>query len=154
MEAGGKTSASSLLKNWIGKPPSEPTANYSREFAKLSRDHNILLLLISCVNHKHFQALAVSICFPSFSLGPSALCWLDICQGHGTLLHSCLHHCWPMRSRWLLSVKDARGFLLASCNIKNIVAWTPSQGEQAELHSAQRKSLFPWRGSQQLLLCV
>lgn len=31
------------------------------------------------------------------------------------------HHCWPLPggSRWLLSVKDARSFLLAFCNIRN-----------------------------------
>ena len=43
-------------------------------FAKLSRDHNFLLPLICCINHDHFQALAISSCFPSFFLAPFALC--------------------------------------------------------------------------------
>lgn len=59
--------------------------------------------------------------------------------------------CWPLPggSRQLLSVKDGLSFPLVFCDIRNLLAWNPSQGEQAELRSsgkaAQRKSLFPWR---------
>lgn len=96
--------------------------------------------------------LSCSFCFVLAAHLSRVICYSSM----GLCFTAAWHHCWPLPrgSRWLLSVKDARSFLLAFCNIKNTVAWRPSQGEQAELHSAQRKSLFPWRGSQQLLLCM
>lgn len=135
-------------------------------FVKLSRDHNFLLLLICCINRDHFQALAFfqplslllscSFCFVLAAHLSRVICYPSM----GLCSTAASHHCWPLPgwSRQLLLVKAALSFPLVFCNIENTVAWSPSQGEQAEVCSAgkvaQRKSLFPWRARQQLLLCI
>lgn len=85
-------------------------------------------------NHQHFQALAVSSCFPS-CLAPFALCWLHICQGlicyssMGLCFTAAWHHCWPLpggagdSSQWRM--------LGASC-------W-PSATSKPLLHGAQAR---------------
>lgn len=161
-----KSPASSQLENRFGKPPPEPTANDSRGICKAFQGSQLFVavnllhksrpLPSSCFFQLFSLLLSCSFCFVLAAHLSRVICYSSM----GLYSTAASHHCWPLPgwSRQLLLVKAALSFPLVFCNIKNTAAWIPSQGEQAELCSAgkvaQRKSLFPWRASQQLLLCI